>query len=279
MTILITGATGAVGRRLVADLLAQGRSVRALTRRPEQAGLPAGAEVVPGDLAAPLEAGLFEGIDQVFVFPAEAGVDHLVESALAAGVSGFVVLSSLAAAAEHPRDIGSASHRHHLAVEKAVSGRTGNFTLLRPGTFANNLLAWAFPVKTGRPIRAPYLASGQAPVHEADVAEAAAFLLARGEHTGEAYPLTGPATLTRRQQIEAIAQAVGRPIEAQEITEEEFRQEFGQFVPAEIIDMLLDYWRDTVDEPDVPRPLSAITGTQGRPLAQWAQDHRQDFLS
>ncbi len=50
MTILITGATGAVGRLLIQNLLAEGQSVRAMTRRPDQADLPQAVEVVPGDL-------------------------------------------------------------------------------------------------------------------------------------------------------------------------------------------------------------------------------------
>ena len=119
MTILVTGATGPVGRHLIDALLAQEQHVRALTRKPDGAGLPAPVDVVAGNLdeASTLSSELFDGVGKVFVFPAAGGLDALVEAALAAGVSRFVVLSSLAAAAEHPRDIGSASYVQHLAVE------------------------------------------------------------------------------------------------------------------------------------------------------------------
>src|SRR4030081_518241 len=51
--VLVTGATGRVGRLVVDELLRAGVAVRALTRRPEQAALPAGAEVVAGDFTVP----------------------------------------------------------------------------------------------------------------------------------------------------------------------------------------------------------------------------------
>src|SRR3954464_2146233 len=75
---------------------------------------------------------------------------------------------------EFPPDIGSASYTHHLAVERAVTSRTEEWTILRPGTFANNLLSWAWTVKAGAPVRAPYINSAQAPIHEKDVADVAA---------------------------------------------------------------------------------------------------------
>jgi len=52
-TILVTGATGNVGRPLVAGLLADGARVRALTRDPAAADLPPGVAVAGGDYAHP----------------------------------------------------------------------------------------------------------------------------------------------------------------------------------------------------------------------------------
>ncbi|SPL89682.1 Oxidoreductase [[Actinomadura] parvosata subsp. kistnae] len=53
MTILVTGATGTVGRRIVAQLAARGTPVRALTRNPAKAAVPDGVEVACGDLTEP----------------------------------------------------------------------------------------------------------------------------------------------------------------------------------------------------------------------------------
>lgn len=278
MTILVTGATGAVGRHLVATLIARGASVRALTRKPDDANLPEGVEVVAGDLAdaSTFGAHLFEGVDRVFVFPAR-GVETFLDAAIAADIHRFTVLSSLAAAIEFPRDRGSASQVHHSAVEAAVTERTDAWTILRPGTFANNLLTWAWQIRSGAPIRAPYLASAQAPVHEYDIAEAAAQTLLTDDHIGATIPITGPQALTRAEQVAAIGAAIGREIPLVEITPEQFRAETAQFIPEPIMKMLLDYWSDTLTVPDQVRPVTSVTGRPGRTLAEWATDHRADF--
>lgn len=278
MTILVTGATGAVGRHLVSTLLDRGASVRALTRKPDGAAFPEGVDVVGGDLsdASVLGPEVFEGVDRAFVFPAQ-GVGAFVEAAVAAGVHRFTVLSSLAAAREFPRDHGSASQLHHSAVEASVIESTDAWTILRPGTFANNLLSWAWQIRSGAPIRAPFLNSAQAPIHEYDVAEAAAESLLTDDHLGEVIAMTGPEAITRSEQVATIAAALGREIPLIEITPEEFRAETGQFIPEPVMKMLLDYWSDTLTEPDQPRPVTPVTGHPGRTLAQWAADHRADF--
>ncbi|MCP2343208.1 SDR family oxidoreductase [Actinomadura rupiterrae] len=278
MTILVTGATGAVGRHLVTTLLARGADVRALTRKPADADLPDAVEVVAGDLAdaGTLGAEVFDGIDRAFVFPAQ-GVEAFVGAATGHGVRRLSLLSSLAAAKEFPRDHGSASQLHHSAVEDVVTVSTDAWTILRPGTFANNLLSWSWQIRSGAPIRAPYLASAQAPVHEYDIAEAAAETLLTDEHLGDAIPLTGPQALTRSEQVATIAEALGRDVPLVEITPEEFRAEAGRFIPEPVMKMLLDYWHDTLTVPDVPRPVTAVTGRPGRTLAEWAADHRADF--
>ncbi|MFD5178260.1 NAD(P)H-binding protein [Nocardia sp. NPDC058379] len=278
MTILVTGATGSVGRHLVATLVARGASVRALTRKPEDANLPESVEVVAGDLADASTFGpqVFEGVDRAFVFPVN-GVDVFVEAAVSAGVHRFTVLSSLAAAMEFPRDRGSASQRHHSAVEAAVTDRTDAWTILRPGTFANNLLSWAWQIRSGAPIRAPYLGSAQAPVHEYDIAEAAAETLLSDDYIGETVVITGPQALTRTDQVTAIGAVIGREIPLVEITPDEFVSETAQFIPQPIMKMLLDYWRDTLTVPDQVRPVTSVTGRPGRTLTDWITDHRADF--
>jgi uncharacterized protein YbjT (DUF2867 family) len=274
MTILITGATGRIGRPLVARLLRAGLPVRALTRSPDRAGLPADVEVHEGDLATAPDAA-FDGVDAVFLFPADAGADAFVERAVSAGVERFVVLSSLAVSARHARDVGSASERHHRAVEEAVTSRTHGWTILRPGNLANNLLSWAYPVRAGRPLRVPYPTSSQVLLHEADVAEAAAVVLTGMGHAGRVYELTGPQALTRLEQVDAIAQAIGRPIEVDEVDAAAFRADVAAFLPGDLIDMLLAYWSETVAASE--EPLPPVLGVEPRPLARWAADHRADF--
>jgi len=280
MTILVTGATGAVGRLVVTELLAKGADVRAVTRDPEKAALPAGVDVVRADLgdASTLTPDLFEGVEAAFVFPTDRPVDEFVVAAVAGGVERFVVLSSLAVSAHFPRDIGSASQVHHLEVETAITSRTAGWTMLRPGTFANNLLSWAYPIKAAGRVTAPYIHSAQTPIHEADVAAVAAVVLTKQGHEGKIYELTGPESLTRIEQVAAISAAIDREIAIDEISPEQFREDVSRFIPEDVIKMLLDYWSDTIEVPDVPTTTVAdLTGQPARTLAQWAVDHRADF--
>lgn len=278
MSILITGATGNIGRHLVAELLGREIAVNALSRDPAAAAatLPGAVTVYGGSLAsAPTDA--FAGVEAVFLFPADDGVHSFVEHAIDAGVSRFVVLSSLAVSEKNQRDAGSASQVHHRAVEDAVTSRTDDVTIVRPGTLANNLLSWSYAIRSGFPVRVPYPTSSQAPIHEADVASVAALALTEPGQSGLIHELTGPESLTKIAQLAAVSAAIGREVTLVDVTPDEFRADVAQYMPGDIIDMLLDYWSDTVDAPEVP--IGLPFGLPGTPLSQWAQDHRAAFAA
>jgi len=281
MTYLITGATGPIGRSLVAQLLAAGASVRITTRRPAEAGFPPSVGVLGGDFTTgELPASAFDGVDKAFVFPALGGVDRFLEQAARAGVEHLVLLSSLSAAGEHERDHGSVSNVHHLAVERAVAATGIPATVLRPGDMASNLRYWAWTIKSTGSVYGPYPTSRQAPIHEADIAAVAAAALLDGAHIGRTYPMTGPEALSRAQQLETIGAAIGRELTFVEITPEAFAEQMAQYMPPPVIKMLLDYWSDTVTEPDaVLDTVEKVTGRTGHTLATWAQDHRSEFLT
>jgi uncharacterized protein YbjT (DUF2867 family) len=280
MAYLITGATGAIGRQVVDQLVATGAQVQALSRTPDRAHLPDGVKVFEGDLTAhPLQAGTFDDVTRVFLFPAEGDLGPFLSQAKAAGVEQLVVLSSLAAAAEFPRDLTSASYRHHRAIEQAVEASGLAYTFLRPGTFANNLRFWAHSIKTQKTVYGPYPQSAQALIHEADVAAVAVAALTTDGHQGATYALTGPESLTQANQLKTIGAAIGQVLTYQVITPEQYRQSMSRFMSVDIVQMMLDYWADTVEQPDVVRPtVEQITGRPARTLAQWAADHVGDFV-
>jgi uncharacterized protein YbjT (DUF2867 family) len=165
---------------------------------------------------------------------------------------------------------------HHREIEAQVAASGLPSTLLRPGTFDSNLLFWAPAIRYTGGVEGPYPTSRQAPVHEADVAEVAVAALVDDRHRGEVYPLTGPEALSQVEQLDTIGRAVGRSLAYRQVPAEAYRETMGQYMPQPAIDMLLDYWSDTVTEPDVVRSAEPITG-RARTLAEWAAENADSF--
>ncbi|AYN38965.1 NAD-dependent epimerase/dehydratase family protein [Streptomyces dangxiongensis] len=277
MTVLVTGATGSVGRLVTDHLLAAGVAVRALTRDPAAAALPDGAEVWAGDLLRPhtLTAAL-HGVERLYLFPVPETARAVVAAAEEAGVRRIVVLSSSSVL-----DTSGDNHsgEHHRAVERAVAESGVEWTFVRPDEFASNVLwKWAESIRTEGVVRAPYGAAPRVPVHEADVAAVAAAALLEDGHAGQAYLLTGPEAITQSGQVRAIARAVGRPIAFEEITPDQARKDMAAAMPAPVVEMVLRYLADAVVHPPVPvDTVERVTGRPARTFARWVADHAADF--
>jgi len=281
MTILVTGATGHVGRVVVERLLGAGETVRALTRRPETARLPEKVEVVAGDLTdvGALPAGLFDGVERMYLFPVPETAADVTARAAAAGVRRVVTLSALAAEMDGPGGQGdNPLGDRHLAVERAVEAAGVEWTHLRPGPFCVNALAWAPSIRAEGVVRAAYGASEQAPIHEADIAEVAVAALLEDGHAGQAYALSGPESLTQTARVAAIGAALGREIRFVEQTPEEARATMVTQMPEPVADMMLGYMASTVGTPAPVFPaVERVLGHPGRTFARWAADHVADF--
>jgi len=277
MTILVSGATGMVGRHVVAELLRSGQRVRGLTRTPATAGLPAGVEVVGGDLLKPatLERAL-DGVDRMYLFPVGRTARAAVAAAKRAGVQRIVVLSGALADIDDSED-------GYLAVERAVEESGLEWTHVRPGEFAANWLDWAPSIRERRVVRRPYGAAVTQPVHEADVAAVAVTVLIEDGHAGRTYTLAGPAALTTVAQVDTIATAIGATVRFEELDPAEARQEWiGNGYPEAFVDWIFAMWDESARNPAptseewaavVPR----LTGRPARTFAQWATDHAADF--
>ncbi|MGW7416908.1 NAD(P)H-binding protein [Streptomyces sp. NPDC054863] len=279
MTILVTGATGAVGRHVVDRLVAAGASVRALTRSPATAGLPAGVEVFEGDLEQPATVrAALAGAERLYLFPVPGTAREVVALAKEAGVRHIVVLSSSSVL-----DTSGDNHSgaHHRAVEEAVEASGIDWTFVRPDEFATNLLwKWGHSIRTESLVRAPYGNAPRVLIHEADVAAVAATALLEDGHAGQAYVLTGPQALTQADQVRVLAGAAGRPLRFEEITPDEARAEMGRFMPSPVVEMVLGYLADAVLDPPSPvDTVERVTGRPARTFAQWADDHAADFAA
>jgi len=283
--ILVTGATGRVGRLVVDELLRAGASVRALTRRPENAALPAGVEVVAGDLTVPasLDAALDGAVTVFLVWTAAAATAQAVVARLAAHQSPHprrVVYLSAPHQTPHPffqqpnpmRDL-------HGEIERLLAAVSLEVTVLRPGMFASNVRHWWGPqIRNGDVVRWPYADAETAPVDERDIAAAAARTLLDGRHAGGDYVLTGPESLSQAAQVHVIGDAIGRPLRFEELSPDEFRHEAEGTWPPGVADMLLSAWRATLGHPAfVTSAIQQVLGLPARTFYQWAADNAGAF--
>ncbi|MEB8338880.1 NAD(P)H-binding protein [Streptomyces endophyticus] len=274
--VLVTGATGRIGRAVVDELLAAGVPVRALTRDPAAADLPAGVEVVAGDFADPasLDPAL-RGVRSVFLLwtapPATAGA---VIERIAAYTRRIVFLSSPHRTPhpffQQPNPMADL----HAAIERLIAASGLDSTILRPGMFASNVrLWWEATINAGEPVRWPYVDVGTAPIDERDLAAVAARTLYEDGHTGGDYVLTGPEALTHAEQVRVIGDVIGRPVPFEELTPDEFRRATEGVWPRPVVDMLLDAWGASEGHPAyVTTTVADVLGVPARTFREWATD-------
>ena len=278
-TILVTGATGNVGRPLVADLLADGARVRALTRNPAAAGFPPGVAVTGGDYAAPgTLAEAVRGAEAVFVnigaLREHAG--DLIAAARDAGVSKIAMLSSIAVRDEGDQVLSLG--RQHKAIEDAVKAAGIDWTILRCGGFAANTLTWAASVRAEGVVRFPYGEAALALLAEQDIAAVAVRVLLDSGHADQTYTLTGSESLTQIQQAEAIGKAIGRPVRFEELSPGQFRQSAAEHFPAPVVEDLLKALASYVGQPAyMTADLEKIIGRPATSYAQWAMQHADAY--
>jgi uncharacterized protein YbjT (DUF2867 family) len=274
--IAVTGATGNVGRALVERLVTAGRPVRALTRDPERARLPAGAETVRLQYDDP--AALFEGVTKLFLY-VQAGGDRtpgLLAAARAGGVRHVVLLSS--AIIEPGADQTHPIHVMHATAERQVRDSGLAWTFLRPGAFAANAFQWAPQIRTGDTVRGVFADARSAPVHEDDIAAVAERALLDDGHEGAAHRLTGPEAVTNTGQVAAIGHALGRDLRFTELPPDEAGPELFPHVPPGMLTALLKSFAAMVGTaPEITDTVREITGRPARPFAAWAEDHTADF--
>lgn len=136
-----------------------------------------------------------------------------------------------------------------------------DWTVLRPTQFASNAVMWAASIRGREAVRAPFADTGLPTIHPADVASVARMALTEPGHRGQTYALTGPETVTARQQVEAIAAAIGRDVPFVEISRGEARAPMAAVFGEEAADAVLD-----VTGGDVNDELLTVRDTRAGPL-------------
>lgn len=270
MHILVTGATGTVGRHLVARLHDTGHAVRALTRNPDRANLPAGVQVVEGDLSET------RTLDEAF---SDIDAVHLITF----GGDGYEDLTNgddIIALAER----GGARRASVLggwsptSVEAALEHSRIAWAVLQPREFMGNALEWAEEVRTHRTV-STLAAYPSAMVHEADIAAVAACVLTEDGHAGEHYPLTGPEALTPEERTRILAEATGQEIAFVRLTEDEERDRLRSYgYDEDYVEFGIQLASNPPSVAGTVLPtVSAVTGRPARTFAQWAQEHADRF--
>jgi uncharacterized protein YbjT (DUF2867 family) len=279
--VLVIGATGNVGGAVVSQLIATESRVRALTRNPDSVRLSGQVDIVRGDLTIPdtLERSL-EDVDAVFLVwtaPAEAVAPAVAR--MAKYVRRIVFLSA-PHRTRHPFfQQPNPLARMHAEIERQIEGSGMEWTFLRPGMLAINArLWWAEKIRAGDVVRWPYGDAPTAPIHERDIAAAAVRILGEEGHGGKDYVVTGPQSLSQREQVGIIGEAIGRLLRFEEISPVEARNELLCFTIPPVIDMLMNAWAAAMGQPAyVTSTVADITGTPARTFHDWVIDHAVDF--
>jgi uncharacterized protein YbjT (DUF2867 family) len=276
MTIVVTGATGNVGRPLVAELVAAGARVRAVTRTPETAGFPAGVDVVDS------AADALTGASAVFLNSRALGeqLPGVVARWGSAGVTKLVALSAINADDDFSRQPSRFRGDRNKEVEQLAVESGLAWVSLRPTVFATNFAGmWSAQIRAGDVVAGPYAAASTAPIVERDISAVAARALLTDELVGQRIPLTGPQAFTNSELAEVIGTVLGRPLQYREVPTELVRQRFiGIGFGADFADAYMSMLAATLGKPAlVTHDVEKILGRPATPFAQWVSEHRDVF--
>lgn len=283
--ILVTGATGLVGRPLIDLLRAEGADIRAVTRDPQAADLLGGVEVVAGDPSRPdTIAAALQGVTGVFLNPRTIGeaADELLRLARGQGVQRVVAMSALNVDFDLDRQPSRLRGEYNKEVEAAAVASGLEWVSLRSGFYAANVIGmWAGQIRAGDVVRGPYPQSAWAPLHERDLAAVGARALLTDDLVGRRPVLTGPQSLTQADIVAIIGNAVGRPLRFQEVPPEAARQGMIQAGFSEALaEGFLTMQAESYGQPDlVSGEVETILGRPGLTFTEWAAEHADDFRS
>ncbi|MGJ5140104.1 SDR family oxidoreductase [Bradyrhizobium oligotrophicum] len=283
MTILVTGATGNVGRRVVEQLVKRGADVRALVRDPAKANFPAGVQIAQGDLLdIDSLSGAFSGVSTLFLLNAVTS-DEFTQALVAlniareAGIERIVYLSVI-----HSDVYVNVPHfAGKFAVERMIEQMGLHATILRPAYFMNNDLTIRDVVRGYGVYPMPIGSKGLAMIDARDIGEIAAIDLIRREQSSTPLPLTrinlvGPDTLNGADAAAVWSEVLGRPISYGGDNTAGFETNLRQLMPSWMaFDMRLMSERFQTDGmvPD-DGDVARLTALLGRPLRSY-----RDFVA
>lgn len=280
MTILVTGATGRVGRHVVDQLVQRGAPVRVLTRDPSKVAFPPEVDVAKGDLLD-LDAmrSALKGVRTLFLLNAVTG-DEFTQAivtlnlAREAGIERVVYLSVFQA----DRFVNVPHFAVKYGAERMLEQMGFGATILRPNYFIDNDLTIKDVVLQHGVYPMPIGNKGVAMVDTRDIAEVAALELIRRHEAPTALPLdiidvVGPDTLTGEGIAAIWSDALGRPVAYGSDDPSGFEQNLGTFMPAWMAYEMRLMVERFVNEGMIPKKgdVERLTAMLGRPLHSYRE--------
>jgi uncharacterized protein YbjT (DUF2867 family) len=276
-TILVTGATGNVGRPLVNQLAAAGVEVRAVTRQPDTARFPDGVKVVR------TAAEGLPGASAVFLNSRALGdeLESVVRQAGFEGVTRLVALSAINADDDFSRQPSRCRGDRNKEVEQLAVDSGLEWVSLRPTVFVTNFFGmWAPQIQAGDVVSGPYATASTAPIVESDISAVAVKALLTDELVGRKVPLTGPQAFTNAEMAEVIGAVLGRPLRYQQVPADLVRQRFLAIgFSAEFADAYIAFLEATVAKPAlVTHEVEKILGRPAEAFADAVSAHQDLFI-
>jgi uncharacterized protein YbjT (DUF2867 family) len=274
--VVVTGATGNVGRPLVTELAEAGVEVRAVTRHADTAGFPPGVTTYDSAVAA------LPGAGAVFLNSRALGdaMGPTVDAARAVGVTRLVALSAINADDDFSRQPSRFRGDRNKEVDQLAAESGLEWVSLRPTVFNSNFAGmWAPQVRAGDVVGGPYAAASTAAIADRDISAVAARALLTDDLVGRRIPMTGPQALTNAELVDAIGTVLGRPLRYQEVPPDLVRQRFvGLGFGAEFADAYMALLAETIEKPAlVTHDVEKILDRPATSFAQWVSEHRQLF--
>jgi len=282
--IVVTGATGTVGSKVVRQLAEKGKQVRAVVRNVDKAKdlFATNIDVVRGDLGDPgsLTTAL-KGATELFLL-SPTSLDQVqneanaIEAAKSSGVRHIVKLSVIGAAADAATGIA----RWHAAIEDKARQSGLPWTFVRPTYFMDNLRNFADTIKQDGAFYAPMRDGRLTMIDARDIAAVSVEALTSDRHSGKIYELTGPQAVSYDDVAATLTKLLGRPIKYVNVPPETARTNMlktgmPDWYVADLITMT-SYFAGGGGA-GVSSTVREVTGRPGRTLADWAQKNLSLF--
>lgn len=278
--ILVTGATGNVGKELVPHLLEAGQEVRVLVRDVRKAaGFDARVDRAIGDLddRETLHPAM-KGIRAVYLIAFEARqIENVIAAARSNGVTQLVRQSTIEAGVIPPIGPGRWHREQEVLIEKSGIA----WTHVRPTMLMVNTVGWwADSIRGQGAVFFPGADGRVSPVDPRDVAAVARGVLTRCGHGGRAYDVTGPELVSVAEMVDVLSQVLGRPLRYIDVPEEAAadrmtREGLPPFLVAGLVETLcalrssrFAYVANTVEQ---------LTGRKGRTYEAWCRENVERF--